>query len=351
MGGFEILATLCLSALCAGRVLPTPEVLTQATCTAQASVVADRWAARHPDYTVQDATCVASETLAPFAATVNESAPGHFVHFGQVEEVGAGSNGDVANSGFVIGADSVAVIDTGTSRAIGEALYLAIRKQTDLPIRWLILTHMHPDHVLGAEVFREAGAELVAAAKMNPALALRGEPYLANMMRLLGPDAMHGTTLALADRAVTGPDVLDLGGGRLLDLTPQGTAHTDNDMTVFDRQSSSLWAGDLVFLSQTPALDGSINGWISALELLQNVPATQLIPGHGSVIAQHPDGTQPTLQYLIALREDVRQAIADGESLNTALRHVGSGLAADWLFFEANNPRNATNAYVELEWE
>ena len=98
---------------------------------------------------------------------MTEIAPGVFVHQGLHELPDASNAGDEANIGFVIGRDAVAVIDAGGSRQVAEGLYAAIRARTDLPIDWLILTHMHPDHVLGASLFREAGATLVGHARLS----------------------------------------------------------------------------------------------------------------------------------------------------------------------------------------
>jgi len=347
---FEIVASLCLGTLCADHVLPVPAPMTQTQCEMRGPLVTDRWLAAHPGYSVDGRTCVATGALQHRAAKVTETAPGHFVHFGQVEEVGPGTMGDAANTGFIIGKDAVAVIDAGTTRFVGEALYLAVRQQTDLPIRWLILTHMHPDHILGAEVFQEAGATLIGSDKLPAAIAMRAESYVANMHRLLGDEVVHGTKVILPDTSVDGTVDIDL-GGRVLTLATYPTAHTNNDLTVYDRQSDSLWAGDLVFLQHVPALDGSINGWIAVLQNLAQSPVGGIVPGHGRLVAPHPDGLQPTLGYLSELRDEVRVALEQGESLQTAIRHVGAGLQGDWLMFDAFNARNATNAYVELEWD
>jgi len=347
---FEVLASLCFGALCADHVLPTPLPLSQPQCEAQASSVVEQWIKAHPDYTAKGQSCVSATALQDRAADVIETAPGHFVHFGQVEEVVAGTQGDVANTGFIIGADAVAVIDAGTTRFVGESLYLAVRRQTDLPIRWLILTHMHPDHILGAEVFVEAGAEVIGSEDLTAAIAIRAESYVANMTRFLGEAVMHGTSVILPTRSVSDVTDIDL-GQRVLSLTTHPTAHTNNDLTVLDAASQTLWTGDLVFLEHVPALDGSINGWISVLEGLAQTKAAAMVPGHGRLVAGHPNGLWPTLVYLRALRDEVRTALKDGESLQSAISFVGVGLQADWQMFDAFNARNATNAYVELEWE
>lgn len=348
---FELVVTLCLGDICHPRVLPNNAgVQSETACLATADSRAQGWAATFHQARVADTACVPTDALAGRAAEVVEASPGLFVHFGKVESVAAGSDGDVANTGFIIGERGVAVIDAGTTRANGEALYLALRQHTDLPITALILTHMHPDHVLGASVFRDAGARVIASTKLPLALAQRADGYLAGMDRLIGPDQTHGTQAIYPDITLSSEMTLDL-GGRILDLKTYPTAHTDNDLTVLDRESATMWMGDLVFLEHTPALDGSINGWLDALGGLSTQPVRHMVPGHGRMVAAFPDGAEPTRNYLGAIREETRAALAQGESLSEAIRHVGHSHAADWQMFEEFNPRNATSAYVELEWE
>ncbi len=348
---FELVVTLCLSGICQPRVLPHPGgAQTEAGCLASATDRAAAWAAEFSDATVMDARCLSMDALADRAATVTEISPGQFVHFGKVESVADGSDGDVANTGFIIGETGVAVIDAGTTRANAEALYLALRQRTELPVKVLIVTHMHPDHVLGASVLRHAGAQIIASEKLPLALAQRADGYLAGMDRLIGPQQMHGTQVVFPDVTLDGAMTIDL-GNREVRLQTYPTAHTDNDLTVYDVESSTMWMGDLVFLEHTPALDGSISGWIDTLTALSDLPVVQMVPGHGRMIAAFPEGAVPTLDYLEAIRTETRAALANGESLSQAIRHIGQSQAQDWQMFEEFNPRNATSAYVELEWE
>lgn len=348
---FELVVTLCLGDICQPRVVPNPAgAQSENSCKATADNRAQEWSAVFDNASIEDATCMPLEALADRAAQVVETAPGHFVHFGKVESVAEGSDGDVANTGFIIGQRGVAVIDSGTTRANGEALYLALRQQTALPVSALILTHMHPDHVLGASVFRDAGGSIISSAKLPLALAQRADGYLAGMDRLIGPDQTHGTVAVYPDITISAGMTFDL-GNRVLDLEAYSTAHTDNDLTVLDRATSTMWMGDLVFLEHTPALDGSINGWIDNLSALSVLPVTYMVPGHGRLVATYHEGAEPTLDYLTAIRDETRTALAQGESLSEAIRHIGHSHASDWQMFEEFNPRNATSAYVELEWE
>ena len=272
------------------------------------------------------------------------------MHRGEIEEPAVENGGDVANIGFVIGETSVAVIDTGSARWIGESVWRAIRARTDLPVSHVILTHVHPDHVLGASVLAGAGAEVVGHAGLERALADRRENYLESFRQLIGPAQFLGTQTVRVDLPVADKTEIDL-GGRSIALVAWPRAHTGTDLTVQDTRSGVLFAGDLVFDAHTPALDGSVVGWQDVLAELSEWSASKLVPGHGGPVLDWPDGAEPLQRYLEVLAEDTRAAIAAGVRLADAVTTIARSEAAKWALFEAYNARNATVAYTELEWE
>jgi glyoxylase-like metal-dependent hydrolase (beta-lactamase superfamily II) len=199
------------------------------------------------------ASAQASPPVVPL--TVTEIASGVFVHQGAYAIFAPSNRGDVANLSFVIGRDAVAVIDTGGSAAIGQALRAAIRAVTDKPIRYVINTHMHPDHVFGNAAFADDQPEFVGHHKLARALAARAEHYLAANAQLLGVEAFAGTRIIAPTRAVQDRSVIDLGERELI-VEAQPTAHTDNDLTIHDTATGTLFLGDLLFVRHVPALDG-----------------------------------------------------------------------------------------------
>lgn len=281
---------------------------------------------------------------------VTEIAPGVFVHQGAHAVFAPSNRGDTANLSFVIGRDAVAVIDTGGSAAVGEALRAAIRAVTDKPIRYVINTHMHPDHVFGNAAFVADRPEFIGHYKLARAMAARADRFLAVSAQLLGPEAFAGTRMIAPTRAVHDRSVIDL-GERELTLEAQPTAHTDNDLTVYDAATGTLFLGDLLFVRQIPVLDGSIRGWLTLIGRLERAAAKQAVPGHGPPAVAWPAAVQPQKQYLQRISADVRRMIEQGRSIAEAAATVGLTEKDAWLLFDEFNARNATAAFAELEWE
>jgi quinoprotein relay system zinc metallohydrolase 2 len=283
------------------------------------------------------------------ALPVEEIARGLFVHRGVHELASRANLGAIANVGFVVGDQAVAVIDTGGCAQSGAALLAAVRAATDRPVRYVIASHVHPDHLFGHAAFAAEGPIYVGHARLPAALAARGASYLDNLADELGP-AAAGTraiapTLVVEDRLE-----LDL-GGRRLSLQAQPTAHTDNDLSVLDQASGTLWLADLVFMERVPVIDGSLLGWLAVLDTLRAQAPARVVPGHGPASAAWPEAARPLERYLTRLRDQVRALLAAGGTLEQAVAEVGRDEQGDWLLFDLYHARNVTAAFTELEWE
>ncbi|WP_075220904.1 quinoprotein relay system zinc metallohydrolase 2 [Acuticoccus yangtzensis] len=291
------------------------------------------------------------------ALHVEEVAPGVFVHVGQVALAAADNGGDIANLGFIVGEEAVAVVDTGSTPAIGKDLRAAIEAVTDRPVRYVINTHMHPDHVLGNAAFRGTGPGggdpfVVAHHKLARALAGRAAHYVASTDAALGPGHVTAGDVVLPDEEVEDVRRLDL-GNRTIVLKAWPTAHSDNDLTVFDPATGTLFAGDLLFMHHLPVVDGSIAGWLGlTLEAAASdgAPVRRVVPGHGPAIGHLPQDEDVQRDYLAAVAQEVRAAIADGVPLGRMVRdaRIPSGR---WALAEDFHRRNLTAAFAELEWE
>ncbi|MCQ0989111.1 quinoprotein relay system zinc metallohydrolase 2 [Jiella marina] len=284
------------------------------------------------------------------AFNLEEIAPGVFVHQGRIAEMSRANQGDIANIGFVVGEEAVAMVDSGGSVPVGEAALAALRQVTDKPVRYLINTHMHPDHVFGNQVFKEAGATVVGHRRLPAALGARADFYKTSIGNQIGPELAGAVDITLPDETVADEMRIDLGGRELV-IKAWQTAHTDNDVTVFDPATKTLFAGDLVFMEHLPVIDGSITGWLDQTAELEAIPAERVVPGHGPVSAPWPEAIEPQTTYLETLAADLRAAIADGVPLADAVETAGQSESGKWQLFDFYNGRNATAAFAELEWE
>ena len=281
---------------------------------------------------------------------VAEIAPGVFVHQGRYELQSPENRGDMANASFVIGDQAVAVIDSSGSAVVGRELLNAVRAQTDRPIAFVINTHMHPDHVFGNAAFKGETPTFVGHYKLARGLATRADGYLAANRTMLGPQAFEGIEIILPTVGVKDRHELDLGGRKLI-CEPQKTAHTDNDMIVTDTATDTLFLGDLLFSVHVPTLDGSIRGWLSLLDDLEQRQAARVVPGHGPHAMALPSALQPEKRYLSRIVNDVRASIKEGKTLQEATKTAGFSERDRWKMFDQYHVRNVTAAFAELEWE
>ena len=280
---------------------------------------------------------------------VSEVAPGVYVHAGAVEDWLPANGGDIANLGFIVGSRCVAVIDTGGTPQLGLRWRAAIERTTRLPICFVIDTHAHPDHVLGNAAFVGPDTRFVGSVKYNAAMAAREPYFLRALSRDFGVELAH-EAVVYPTIGVDGTRELDL-GDRVVVVQTWPTAHTDNDLTVYDRKSRTLFTSDLLFVEHIPVVDGSLRGWLDTMQRLAKVDAALIVPGHGPVQAGGPGAWRPQQAYLEALLHETRAALKSRKTLSQAVDSVGIQAVSRWQLVERFHRRNVTAAFAELEWE
>ena len=248
---------------------------------------------------------------------VIEIAEGVYVHYGKHENFYEKEDniGDIANLGFIIGDDSIAVIDTGGSHQVGESLKLAIKKVSKKPIKYVINTHGHQDHIFGNSAFLSEGVTIYGHYSLKKFLKERGSQYIRQIAQ--AGDKVKGTSLIFPHKVIaeTSPDqvkklsnemTIDLGNRKLL-LTSHATAHTYSDATVLDLKTKTFFVGDLVQDERTPTMDGLVKNWIKVLNEIEKIDFKIMVPGHGK-IQKDNTALEKTKTYLQVLYDDVVDA-------------------------------------------
>ena len=292
--------------------------------------------------------CVHAQTVQDDFA-IESLGNGIYVHHGKHLDIDTGYQGDICNISFVVGSKGVAVIDTGGSFKTGNKLREAIKKVTDKPILYVINTHVHPDHIFGNAAFLQDNAQFVGHEKLATAMQLRKEAYDKLNIKYMGDDA-KGSEIVKPTVQVKEPINLDL-GDRLLTVTPYPNAHTNTDVSVIDSKTSTLFTGDLLFITRTPVIEGDIKGLIAVIDTLKTYPVKQVVPGHGPFTKDWVTALNNEQRYLNALLTDIRANIKAGKSMSEAMDTAAAGEKEKWLLFDIANRRNVNTLYPALEFE
>jgi len=317
------------------------------------------------DSNLSDNTSVNSlaNSLANMGA-FKQVAPGVYVKHGKHEIISAFTVDRIANTGFIIGESSVAIIDPGGSETAVQRMQNVIQELTTLPVSHVIVTHVHPDHSLGVFHF-------IADEQSHNSSPARSLPLILGHEKLWNAllqnanffkDNFNSDTrsqfIKLMERddnnvsriqGISGEFRINL-GNRELSLNSHKSAHTDTDLSVLDLHSGTLWAGDLLFAERLPVLDGSLLGWLETLEQLSRMDTKLVIPGHGQS-GNWRAVSEPAHRYLKRLLDITRSAISEGISLTEFTNSEWPWSHDHWALFEDQHKSNLVRAYVELEWE
>lgn len=252
-----------------------------------------------------------------------------------------------SNSGFIVGDDGVLVVDSFEDPAAAKALLKVVHQKTTLPVRYLVNTHYHLDHVAGNGVYLAAGAVIMAqrnvrAWERTDNLKFFGDkitPAQQKMVQSYVPPSLlyrHGIEVYLGNRKV------------VVRVLP---GHTGGDSIVVVPDADVVFTGDLFWDHSLPNLiDANTSAQIHTNAVfLTDYPAATFVPGHGD-IAKAAD-VRAFRDYLVALRQAITAAQDKGESGSALEQDVLGrlkGTYGTWNYFGHFAPRNIAQTVAEL---
>jgi glyoxylase-like metal-dependent hydrolase (beta-lactamase superfamily II) len=279
------------------------------------------------------------------------SAHGWFFE-GHAGMASAANRGFMSNAGFVVTDSGVVVFDALGTPVLGRAMIAAIRRVTPQPIRRVVVSHYHADHVYGLQALKEAGAEIWAYRK-GEAYFTSGvaEERLAKRRVDLYPWVDEKTRVVTPDLWLDG-DVDFRMGGLTFRLLHSGGGHSTEDLMMYVVEDRLLFAGDLIFSGRIPFVgNGDSKGWLQAMDRMLALSPAVVVPGHGPVSRDVARDLTLTRDYLEFLRETMGRAVDDLTPFDEAYAKTDWSRYARLPAFEAANPINAWETYIRMEQE
>ena len=270
-------------------------------------------------------------------------------------EAGAASSaneGYMSNAGFVVTDEGVVVFDTLGTAVLGQKLLAAIKKVTDKPIKRLIVSHYHADHIYGMQVFQDLGVEIWAHSLGQEYFNSEAAAKLMVQRREdLFPWVDEKSRLVAADKWLSG-DVDFKMGGLHFQLRHVGPAHAADDIVMFVKEDAVLYAGDLVFIGRVPFVgDADSRSWLVALDKIIDFKPKFMITGHGPASSNPIQDLKFTRDYLKFIRQEMGKAVEEFVPFAEAYDKTDWSQYAKLPAFDDGNRGNAYNTYLLMEKE
>jgi len=275
---------------------------------------------------------------------VGESAAHCF--FGLPEVMDEHNNGNMSNSCFVTLGNSYLVCDSGPTYQYAAQAYKKMQSIKNLPVAYVINTHIHDDHWLGNSYYTTIGAKIIGSK------AFEELPILdkTRMQRRISAEAYKQTKQIFPTIFVNKEKVLDINGKKVYIKSVNHKAHTNSDLYIYIPSEKIVFVGDLVFNQRLPSLrDGDINGWLEALEQIKKMKVKYIVGGHG--INTDKKAVDFTYNYLKTLRDEVKKRLDDGEDIGDVVNEVTMKKYKNIPFYDSIHKQNVEETYRMLEWE
>ena len=259
------------------------------------------------------------------------------------------------NTGVIVGDDAVMVIDTQATPVMAQDVIRRIREVTDLPIKYVVLSHYHAVRVLGASGY--APEQIIASRDTYDLIVERGEQDKASEIgrfpRLF--QAVESVPPGMTWPTITFSGRMSIWLGKLeVQLIQLGRGHTKGDTVAWLPAQKILFSGDLVEFDATPyAGDAYYSDWPRTLDNIAALQPRALVPGRGAALTtpeQVAAGLAGTRAFVSDLYASVQAGVAAGKDLNAVYKDTLARLKpkyGHWVIFDHCMPFDVTRAYDE----
>ena len=262
------------------------------------------------------------------------------------------NEGFISNAGFIVTSNGVVVFDSLGTPSLAHKLVKKIKTVTDQPIKKVVVSHFHADHIYGLQVFEELGAEIIAPYGAQKYIRSDvAKQRLEERQFSLEPWVNENTRLVLPDTTVSKSTEFTL-GGLTFTINFMGKAHSDGDLTMLVEPDKVLFSGDIIFQGRIPFV-GSADSkkWLETLTRLETEGLTALVPGHGPASNKPGNTISLTRSYLAHLRQVMGVGIEDFTPFDEVYADADWSEFKDLPAFDEGNRINAYQVYLSMEAE
>ena len=296
---------------------------------------------------------VAAEKYAPTGVEMEIKKVSEHVYYVEGKPgIATDNEGFISNAGFVVTADGVIVFDSLGTPSLAHKLVQKIGEVTDQPIKKVIVSHFHADHIYGLQVFEELGAEIIApygAQKYIQSEAAASR--LEERQFSLDPWVNENTHLVLPDTTVEKSYSFQQ-GGLSFTINYMGKAHSDGDLTMLVEPDKVLFSGDIIFEGRIPFVgNADSKKWLETLTRLETEGLNALVPGHGPASSNPEQTISMTRRYLAYLRKVLGEGIEELAPFDEVYAEADWSEFKDLPAFEEANRINAYQVYLSMEAE
>lgn len=248
-------------------------------------------------------------------------------------------NDGSSNSTFLVGEDGILVVDTGVDPKEGNKLLAAIRSVSNLPVKFIVNTHYHPDHQGGNSTVGPAAVVISTEWTRAHTISLSQSQNASHSARFQPADVTFTERLTVHLEPYTA------------EIYFPGKAHTSGDALVYFPEQRAIATGDLFLTRSSPAMDeGSARNWIHALDQVLELPVDAIVPGHFE-LAGKPD-LKRFRDYLNDLYVQVQSLYEKRATVETVRRDIRMEKYSDFRQYpnyEATFADNAETIYHQLQ--
>lgn len=261
------------------------------------------------------------------------------------------NRGFMSNAFAVLTKEGWIIIDTLSTPELSREFLEELYKVKKAPVKYVIITHYHPDHYYGAKTFKDLGAKVIAhkrikelysSGELNVILEGTNKAFngLYNSVVLVEPDMVVESKLRLKV------------GEEELEIIPMSPAHTDNDVVVYMPKGKVLFAGDLVYEKRIPFMGdrgASSKGWVEALKKMKEMEVKIILGGHNEPMSK--DAIDFTLGYITYLRENIKRLKEEGKFIDDIKEALKDSPYKNYVMYDVFHNANIFKVDSELDAE